>query len=65
MIITADWEGPVGWGEVKGRVDQDMHEWKYHTGSLSYTQLTELFKKEAQDKDVFLNTVPPKLVSSL
>lgn len=37
MIITEDWEGPLGWGEVKGRVDQDMHEWKYHTESLSHT----------------------------
>lgn len=65
MIITEDWEGPLGWGEVKGSIDQDMHEWKYHTESLSYTQLIELFKEDAWDKDVFLNTVPSKVVSSL
>ena len=63
MIITADWEGHFGWGEDKERVDQDTHEWKYHTESLSYTQLIEVFKEEAWDKDVFLNTVPPNLLA--
>lgn len=36
MIITADWEDPVGWGEVKGRVDQDMLEIS-HWISFIYT----------------------------